>query len=178
LNAGFTLKYRRFLTLAERIPSAVQSCAHDLLAARAGQLPIVRREQPLAFDAIQTHRRRLFRFVLTAAFAAWVGCADMLATDSAGDSSGSQCARVQSQFRQTRGVLPPQLCRFVPCRSSARTIEVTDEDQETSGEDSPQSTIATPPNSKTFPSAILSFCIAQPDHLIELPGTPPPAVRC
>jgi len=103
----------------------------------------------------------------------------MLATESASsDSRGSQQARVQSQFRLMSVVLPPQLCRFVPCRSSARTIEVTDEEQERSDEDSPQLTIAARADSHPFTSEILSFRIAAPDHLIELPGTPPPAAPC
>jgi hypothetical protein len=103
----------------------------------------------------------------------------MLATESASsDSRSSQQARVQSQFRLTSGVLPPQLCRFAPCRFSARTIEVTDEERETSGEDSRQLMIAARPNSQTFTSEILSFRIVAPDHLIELPGTPPPAALC
>jgi hypothetical protein len=116
--------------------------------------------------------------VLTAAFAAWIGCADLLATSFVGESGISQSVRSQSHFRLTSGVLPPQLCRFVPSRLSARTIEATDEEQESSTEDSRGTTIAAPRKSQYFASEILSFRITQPDHLIELPGTPPPAARC
>jgi hypothetical protein len=103
----------------------------------------------------------------------------LLATDAAScDSKGSEFGRLQSQFRLTNGLLPLQLCRFVPCRSSARTIEVTDEEQETSGEESPTFSNVAKPKTQSCAFEILSFCIAQPDHLIELPGTPPPAALC
>jgi hypothetical protein len=84
---------------------------------------------------------------------------------------------VQSQFRLTSDILPPQLCRFVPCQSSARTIEVTGEQRETSGDDLLPA-IAIRPNSLDFTSAIHSFIVISPDHLIEPPGTPPPAIFC
>jgi hypothetical protein len=133
----------------------------------------------LAFDVFQIHRRRLFRFVLVAALAACVGCADILATESAStDVGGSQLTRAQSQFRLTSGLLPAQFCRFIPCRSSARMIEVTEEEQEKSDANSPRPALGKRPNSQTFASEILSFRIVAPDRLIELPGTPPPAARC
>ena len=138
----------------------------------------MRRDLALTSDALQIRRRRLCRFVLTAAFAAWIGCADLLATSFVGETSTSQSVRSQSQFRLTSGVLPPQLCRFVPSRLSARTIEATDEEQESSNEDSRGPAITTPRQSQDFASEILSFRIALPDHLIELPGTPPPVARC
>ncbi len=165
--------------LAYKFDRATRCCARDLLAPSPSQLTIVRRGLALTADASHNRRRRFFRFVLTAAFAAWVGCADVLATEAASlDSPGSESARLQSQFRLTGDVLPAQFCRFVPCRSSARTVEVTDEEQETSGDDSPRFLVTTRPNSKTLASRVLSFRIVAPDHLIELPGTPPPAALC
>jgi hypothetical protein len=116
--------------------------------------------------------------VLTAAFAAWVGCADLLVTEAAFcDSCASLSAGLQTQFRLTSGVLPAQFCRFIPCRSSVRTIERTNEEQDSSREDSPRLTIAVRPNSQSFTTVIPFLQIITPDHLIELPGTPPPAAR-
>ena len=135
----------------------------------------MRREQPLASEALYSYRYRFVRIVLTAALAAWIGCADMLATDSAtADSGRNQVTKTQSQFRLTSGLLPAQFCRFVPCRSSARTIEATDEEDDRPSEESPRVAIAARPNPRKFTRETRSFCIETPDHLIELPGTPPP----
>jgi hypothetical protein len=132
----------------------------------------------LTIDALQIRRLRHCRFVLTVAFAAWIGCTDLLATSVVGESGASQSVRSQSHFRLTRGVLPPQLCRFNPSPLSARTIELTEEEQEKSDEDSRGPTIAVRRKSQGFASETISFRIAAPDHLIELPGTPPPAAHC
>jgi hypothetical protein len=136
----------------------------------------VRREQRLASETLYS-RYRFVRFVLTAALAAWISCADMLATDSAtADSGRNQLAKVQSQYRPTRGLLPAQFCRFVPCRSSVRTIEATDEVEDRSAEESPRAAIAARPDSRNLTRETRSFCIESPDHLIELSGTPPPVI--
>jgi hypothetical protein len=137
----------------------------------------VRRDLALTSDYLQIRRRRRCRFVLITALAAWIGCADLLATGAAFNSNTSQTVRSQNHFRLNSGILQPQFCRFVPARSSARTIEVTEDEQEISDRSSSQLTVTTRPNSHNFTSDILSFRIVEPDHLIELPGTPPPAAR-
>jgi hypothetical protein len=149
-----------------RTPFAITTCRST---------PYVRREQPLASEALYSHRYRFVRLLVTAAFAAWIGCADILATESASADSGrSQLTKVEAQFRLTSGVLPAQFCRFVPCRSSARTIEATDQENDRSTEDSSRLAVAARPNPHKFTRETLTFHVESPDRLIELPGTPPP----
>ena len=113
------------------------------------------------------------RFAFTAAFTGWVALTCLLPIDvsTSGDDAGWKATQA---IRTLCGILPAQVWRPVSCRASFRNQQVTENEEEATTQDAPRVAVVARPKLKQLRFDDLLFSIFAPDHLIELPGTPPP----
>jgi hypothetical protein len=128
--------------------------------------------------AIHQRTRRRSHFALTIALAAWIGGADLLATNLAtSDSNGSPFGQVESQFQIASRICPLQLCRQVSSRSPLRATGISQEEESRASEKPSRLTLANRPATENSRAESFSCRVMAVDHLIALPGTPPPTLR-
>jgi hypothetical protein len=123
----------------------------------------------LARRFIYSAASRFVRVALTLALIAWVSVGDLNLTSAAGNPFGRADRHLQSS-RLARVVQS-----FAPVRTSARQLQ---NDESESESDSEKQVLRVPARPQVAAvTADQCLAIIPPDHLFELPGTPPPALQ-
>jgi hypothetical protein len=105
----------------------------------------------------------------------WIGVANLPPSAANSHANGSEGVH---HFETAGFVVWAMPTRPLAQHAAPRIVQCTEEQTETETKASPNFRLAARPGSKRNSlSASQSLSVISPDHLMELPGTPPPALR-